>query len=267
MDLSIILRDWPYDEEQEANNIRMVPGIDGTLKVQIRLKHGVIQWDADGRPDGTRPYGCDSVLFYCLNLVEKHDRVSPRESGRGFRLDRGLVTELADEMEQFEERGAAFSTMGDFARARRDIRHNLRILEIIRNYYRDPEITTELEHHRPRLLMSEARCAASLHMQRDEAHEAVVALNQGIREIEGVLVERGTESDISESQERQALIDLRRSIRERYDVPLTDEELLDTLKAEQEVAIEEENYELAARLRDKINTVLARLSKEGGVYH
>lgn len=267
MDLSIILRDWPYDEQDENNNVRIVPGIDGRLKIQIRLRHGVVQWEADGRPDGKRPFGCEDVLSYCATRMGATGQGACAESGSDFRLERGLVSALADEMRQFEERAVAFNTLGDFARARRDIRHNLGILDVVQHCCPQQEDSAEFERHRPRLLMNEARSAASLHMQRDEAQEAVDALNDGIRRIEEFLSPRDADGRQQQCQEKQILIDFRRSIRERYDVPLTDKELLDTLKAEQEVAIEEEDYELAARLRDKINTVLARLNRGDEVYH
>ena len=65
MDLSIITDNWPYDEEEEANNVRKVAGIDGRMKSQVGIPGGVIQWELDGRPDGSTPYGCASVLEYC----------------------------------------------------------------------------------------------------------------------------------------------------------------------------------------------------------
>jgi protein-arginine kinase activator protein McsA len=46
-------------------------------------------------------------------------------------------------------------------------------------------------------------------------------------------------------------------------VPLNDEELLHSLKVEQEIAIRRENYEMAARLRDKINSVRQRRTARG----
>jgi protein-arginine kinase activator protein McsA len=41
-------------------------------------------------------------------------------------------------------------------------------------------------------------------------------------------------------------------------VPLNDEELLHSLRVEQEIAIRRENYEMAARLRDKIKALQHR---------
>jgi len=263
MDLSIILEDWPYDEEHEANNIRKVVGIDGRLKVQVRLRHGVIQWEAEGRPDGVRPYGFETTVDYCENLLTKHVSIPRRRGKSGFRLDYGLMHDLRDEICQYRRRRAAFMKIGDFSRALKDAEQHLRALALIRNYCRDGRLVFELDRRRPRILLDRARSEAFLHLQQDQAEQAVQALNRGIWEIEQFLSDYGEDSDPATSKERNVLIDLRRSIRERYDIPLTDQELLDTLRAEQQVAIKEQNYEMAARLRDKINSILARLGKRG----
>jgi excinuclease UvrABC helicase subunit UvrB len=89
---------------------------------------------------------------------------------------------------------------------------------------------------------------------------AVQALNDGIQAVEEFLAEYGLEDETGKSRERNMLIDLRRSLRERYNIPITDDELLQSLKAEQEVAIQQEDFEMAARLRDKINLLLAKLN-------
>ena len=263
MDLSIVLNDWPYDREHKASNIRKVAGIDGRLKLQVRLPNGIMQWDADGRPDGTRPYGFNTVADYCQELVAKHAAIAPGAAAGTFRLALGLVEELQEEMRQFDQRRTALLKMGDFGRALRDAEHSIRALEIIRTYGREYGRALKLDRHRPRLLMDRARSAASLYVQQDDAENALKALNRGIKDIERFLSDHGIEEEMTRYRERQILIVMRRSLRERYDVPLTDEELLDALKAEQEVAIQEENYELAARLRDKINSVLQRIAKEG----
>jgi len=263
MDISIVLNDWPYDEEHRANNIRKVAGIDGKLKLQVRLRNGIIQWDADGRPDGQHPYGFSTVLHYCEELLGRQTAIASGRARRKFRLAFGLIEDLHEEMRQFGQRRRAFLKMGDFGRALRDAEHGIRILEIIRTYGRDYGVALRLEGLLPCLLLDRARSAASLCVQQDDAENALKALNRGIRDIERFMRDYGVEKDGAGSKEKQMLIMMRRSLREKYDVPLTDEELLDALRAEQEVAIQEENYELAGRLRDKINSVLERLAREG----
>ena len=89
--------------------------------------------------------------------------------------------------------------------------------------------------------------------------EAVAALNDGIGEIEGYFAESSRQGETPQNPQRQGLVELRRSLRERYNIPLTDQELLQSLEAEQQVAIQKEDFLMAARLRDKIRIVRQRL--------
>jgi excinuclease UvrABC nuclease subunit len=97
-----------------------------------------------------------------------------------------------------------------------------------------------------------------LHLQAGNVRGAVDALSRGVQDIERFHVDYETEDQIADSTERQILVDLRRSLRERHNVPLNDEELMHSLEVEQEIAIRRENYEMAARLRDKINALRGR---------
>ena len=47
MDLAVVVDDWAYDEDDEAKNIRKIVGVDGRVKLQIRLRDGLIQWELD----------------------------------------------------------------------------------------------------------------------------------------------------------------------------------------------------------------------------
>jgi hypothetical protein len=98
-------------------------------------------------------------------------------------------------------------------------------------------------------------------IQAGSMREALDALNRGVTDIEDFHAERELEGRIADVPERQILIDLRRSLREKYNVPLNDRELLHALEVEQEIAISTENYEMAARLRDKINLVRHRIGE------
>ena len=81
------------------------------------------------------------------------------------------------------------------------------------------------------------------------------------RSIESFYTEYDMHEDLSDSAERQIIVDLRRSLREKHNVPLNDEELLHSLMVEQEIAIRRENYEMAARLRDKIHLLQQRAGR------
>ena len=62
IDLQPTLTDWPYDAEQIS--VRKILGADGAVRIQMRVELGVLQMEAEGRPDGSHPFGSASLLAY-----------------------------------------------------------------------------------------------------------------------------------------------------------------------------------------------------------
>jgi hypothetical protein len=261
VDLSIITGDWPYDEEEDANNVRKVRGVDGKMKVQLRIRGGVVQWEIEGRPDGQTPHTSPSVLDYCLRLVARERRAA-RGADRASCLDARLVNELGAEMFDYCRRSRALFLLGDYRRSLLDSVHGVRILRLIRDQSAEHALVLRYDRHRPSLLVDRARAEMLYHLQAGKMREALNALNRGIRDIERHLAHYDPADRAGENAERQILVDLRRSLREKYNVPLDDRELLHSLRVEQEIAIRKENYEMAARLRDKINLLQHRMGGE-----
>ncbi|MGD2173802.1 MAG: UvrB/UvrC motif-containing protein [Candidatus Brocadiaceae bacterium] len=251
MDLRIITDDWPYDEENEAANVRKIAGIDGNMKLQVRVRNGLIQWAMEGRPDGGTPHGCETVLEYVEALAER---------GAHAELSSELLEELVLEMFDYYRRSQALFHVGDYRRALDDVAHALRVLDTLRRYA--PEESLQFDQYRPGLLVDRARAEMLLQVRRGHVREALDALNKGIDDVESFYLEHELDHEIAESTERQMLVELRRSLRERHHVPLDDKELLNSLRVEQEVAIRRENYEMAARLRDKINSLKQKIGTQ-----
>jgi tetratricopeptide (TPR) repeat protein len=262
VDLSIIIADWPYDEDEDANNVRKVLGIDGRMKVQVRIRGGILQWDMEGRPDGQKPHGCPSVLDYCSGLLarEGHEGALPDGSTSSFNAE--LTEELTQELFDYYRRGRALFLLGDYRRALGDALHNLKLLKVMRENCSNAATAFSHDRYRPSLLVDCARAEMLLNLQAGEVRRALDALNKGIRDVESFYVEYELEERLGDSTERQILVDLRRSLREKHNVPLNDEELLHSLRVEQEIAIRRENYEMAARLRDKIRSLRQRIASD-----
>src|SRR5438128_11222294 len=89
LDLNTILKDWPH--EPGAIKVRNVVGLDGREKLQLRIDLGVLQMEINGRPDGVRPYGCESLLDY-------HRRRATRAMERGDPYE--LAPEQCAELQQ-----------------------------------------------------------------------------------------------------------------------------------------------------------------------
>src|SRR5580704_13263779 len=69
-DITPVLKGWDY--EAGTINVRKVSGIDGSLKLQMRLDLGLLQMEMTGRPDGVRPHGCESLLDYFEQQLTDH---------------------------------------------------------------------------------------------------------------------------------------------------------------------------------------------------
>lgn len=259
MDLSIIIGDWPYDPDEDANNVRKVVGLDGAMKVQLRIRGGLIQWEVEGRPDGRHPHDFPSVLDYCAHLLR--EAASSGNSKATPSLTRQQAEELSEEMSDYYRRGRAMFLLGDYRRALADAVHNLRAADMVREACTDAATVYKCDRYRPGLLLDRARAAMLLDLQGGDVRAALDALNRGIRAIESFYTEYDMHEDLSDSAERQIIVDLRRSLREKHNVPLNDEELLHSLMVEQEIAIRRENYEMAARLRDKIHLLQQRAGR------
>ena len=259
MDVKIILDGWPFDDAHEANNVRKIVGLDRRMKLQIRLRNGLIQWEVEGPPSGERPYGFDSALHYCRRLVENLGGLDP-EPGEESCLDESMVEDLEAELRDYNKRRHAFLLIGDYVHAVSDAQHALDILAFVREASSDLTVVYRFDRFRPQIIADRARAEALLELRREQHQRAVKALNGGIEEVEAFFLSHGMEAGMARSRERQGLVDFRRSLRERYNIPLTDVELLSALKAEQRVAVEQEDYEMAARLRDKISLIEERLS-------
>ncbi len=256
MDLSVILDGWTYDEEDDSRNVRKVVGVDGKMKIQVRIRSGLMQWEMEGRPDGRKPFGRATMLDYCRDFVTRPARDRRKESRS---LTQELEGELVVEVLDFHRRCRALFHLGDYARALDDAMHCLDTLDLIRDHCFDGSMFS-YDRYRPALLVDRARAQMLLCIQNNDMRMAIDALSRGIADIECFYTDYEMDEHLPDCSERQVLVDLRRSLRERHNIPLNDAELLQSLRTEQEIAISKENYEMAARLRDKIKLLKQRIS-------
>ena len=82
-DISHLLDHWAYQPGQML--ARRFKGKDGRDKIQLRLDLGLLQMNAEGRPDGKRPFGHTSLYDFYRSKLHKH--VAAHDgSDEGFRL-------------------------------------------------------------------------------------------------------------------------------------------------------------------------------------
>src|SRR5205823_9493611 len=69
-DISHLLDQWDYQPGQVV--VRRFKGKDGKEKIQLRVDLGLLQMNAEGRPDGKRPFGHVSLFDYFRSRLHKH---------------------------------------------------------------------------------------------------------------------------------------------------------------------------------------------------
>jgi hypothetical protein len=68
-DISHVLNEWPYQPGEIQ--VRRFKGKDGCEKIQLRVDVGLLQMNGQGRPDGKRPFGRESLLEHHHARLER----------------------------------------------------------------------------------------------------------------------------------------------------------------------------------------------------
>ena len=132
----------------------------------------------------------------------------------------------------------------DYTRVVRDTKRNLEALDFCHRYGAGDSDRTALEPYRPYIIMMHTRAKALLALKRDDLNAARRATENGLAEAH----ERAERFEAS--GEVTILRALLAEIRKREPV-----DPLSALKGSLAKAIEEERYEDAARLRDKLRAM------------
>lgn len=186
-DISWILRSWEY--QPDALVIRKIMGDDGKEKIQIRINLGVLQMETESRPDGKTPHNAKSLLEYYTSLIEEF---SERDgTAENFTLNQSDMKELDDELMQYYHRRICFFALGDYAYARRDAEHNLRLMDIIKGHCRDKDYIESHERFRPFVIMERARAAGLESINRGDYADAMKHIGNAIDMIEKFYRELG----------------------------------------------------------------------------
>lgn len=250
-DLTSLFDQWPHDRDDESENVRCIQGDDGKLRIQVRVRCGVFQWQYEGRPDGARPYGCTSLLdYYEGRWRELRETEGPDAS---LHMTKEEVEAVGEELLDYYQRRVLFFRLGEYDRARQDAEHNLALMDIIRANVDDPDLVLQHERWRPFVLMHRTKAMALLDCQNGDAKGALQQIDEGARVIREFFTRCGRDDLIEASQELAVLEELKQQLRDLYELPLSHNEVLAALHEEQAKAIADEDYERAAQLRDEIS--------------
>lgn len=233
--LDHLLSDWPYEFGQAS--ARLVSGADGRDVVQLRVDLGVLQMEATGRPDGVRPGGCDTYYDHLLSLAF--------QEGEEFELNEDRCLQIDREFMQFFHRRVAWLALRAFGRAIVDADHTLALMDFSSAHAPDGEWAEMHEQYRPFVLFHRTQAAALIELERNQAAAAVAAIDEGLTRLQKVFEAHDAEEEFEEHPLALKLQELKQAIAEHF-------ELRPTLAQQLAEAIASEQYELAARLRDKL---------------
>lgn len=243
-DIKDLLDSWDFDPE---NNSRVVQGADGRLVMQVRLPLGIEQYEMDGRPDGKRVEGhatlLEAVLARLREQMEFHGEAA------GFQVDHELFLRLQNEGILIYYRYLLLFQMNDYERVERDTRHNLELADLLETYAESPDDAVAVLQFKPYMLRMNAVARSMLLVQQGSIPEAIVCLKTAIQEIENLEVQPSAVFQFERSRSLSYLNSTLEQLNSQDDNPVAD------LEKELKEAVESENYERAAMLRDRIRNM------------
>ncbi len=232
--LDHLLRQWPF--EAEGLGVRLLKGDDGRDIIQVRVDLGILQLETTGRPDGQNPEGEKTLL----DLLQRKESEMP-----DFELDEQTCCDVDAEFVQFYHRRMAWLRLQRFEDAVRDAEHTLALMDLCKDHSPCDEWTFQHEQHRAFVIFHRAQAAALHSIEQQRPHSAVKALDEGLELIEENFEDLGWEDQFEGDELVERLKAMRESIRNDFEVgPTLAEQLAE--------AVELEQYELAAKLRDRI---------------
>jgi len=234
-DIDSLLKGWDFRPGEVS--ARLVKARDGREVVQMRVDMGILQMEVRHRPDGERPGGAETFFDYLVGEVVRE--------GESFRLTREQCAEADREFVQFYHRRICWLSLKEYRRAAKDADHSLALMDFVRDHSPDEEWTLSHEQYRPFVLFHRVQAGALAALEESGPESAIREINHGLDRFRDLFARYDASERFSEDELVKRLSDMRETVRSRYDVGRTIEERL----AE---AVSNEQYELAAELRDRI---------------
>ena len=246
-DISRLLGDWEFQPGQVV--VRRFKGLDGQEKLQLRLDLGLLQMNAEGRPDGKRPFGHVSLFEYYQARLYKH-LAAHNGSDDAFQLTPDDCAKLQLEALQYHQRCFCLLQLEDYPGVIRDAERNLAVLDFLTKHVDSEELSLSLRQFLPQLLMVLTRARGSQTLQTGDYPLAIQQVKEGLEKIRAFYRETNAAVDVEESGEVLALVDWLAEIRANR--PLSQRERLERAL---QSAVSSEDYERAARVRDKLKNL------------
>ena len=263
-DIAGVLEGWDFDPHEL--NVRIIKGDDQQEKIQMRIDLGLIQMCLYGRPDGQRPHGFESVFAYYLHEA--------RSYGEGYSLSSDALEELFREGLQFYHRYLCLFHLSNYELVVRDTERNLTMFQFVLEHTKKRRDQWRFDQYRPYVLMMNTRANAMVALENHEVIEAIHEIDTGCDRIREFLTHYGRNEDEcfeldflqrwgEELKTSGKAVDpemdmIARSESRAVQGNTARDPDLPTLRNQLAQAIEREEYERAAVIRDRIK----RMEKE-----
>jgi len=236
-DIDTILKNWDFVPGEV--NARLLKARNGRQVLQMRVDMGLLQMETDLRPDGMRPHGAETYYDYLVSEVIRE--------GGSFRLSKEQCVEADREFVQYYHRRLCWLSLREYRRAAKDADHSLAFMDFVREHSPDEEWTLSHEQYRPFVLFHRVQAAALATLQDSGPEGAIREINSGLEQFRELFARYEAAEQFDQDELVKRLLEMRESVRQRYEVGRTlDEQLAEAIQAE--------NYELAAKIRDRIRS-------------
>ena len=234
-DIDSLLKQWDFQPGEV--NARLIRARSGREVLQMRVDMGVLQMETDLRPDGQRPNGGETYYDYLVGEAIRE--------GDAFRLSKEQCAEADREFVQYYHRRLCWLSLREYRRAARDADHSLAFMDFVRTHSPDEEWTLSHEQYRPFVLFHRVQAGALAALEEGGAEAAIHEINAGLARFRDLFARYDAEEQYADDELVRRLHEMRESVRQRYEIgPTLDEQLAEAVRAE--------NYELAAKIRDRI---------------
>ncbi len=246
-DISHLLDQWDYQPGKVV--VRKFKAKDGTERIQLRVDLGLLQMNAEGRPDGKKPFGYPSLFEFYQARLYKH-LAAHNGSDEGFKLQAEDCAKLQLEALQFHHRYICLLQLEDYPSVIRDTERNLAVFEFVEKHAQSEELAWALRQFQPQLLMILTRARGAQALAADDFPLAIRLVEEGLEQIREFYRETGATEAVEQSGEVLSLEEWLEEIRTRR--PLSQRERLERALHD---AIKCEDYERAARVRDELKNL------------
>ncbi len=249
-DINATLEGWEYDPQRIS--VRIVKGDDGRDKIQLRLELGLLQMEFEGRPDGRRIDDCESWLEFYERQQRNHE--AEHAADEPFLLESDDCQRLLREGVQYYHRYVSFWHLERYELCARDTSRNLRLFTFVRDFARHTKDKLQFDQWRPYVMMMHARAVATPLVVLREYAAALQAIEASIQGIRDFLQEYDQEHNAENCSELSYLLRWQKELQSQTEeqMPTVPPDPLTQWNEELRLAIEDERFEDAARLRDTI---------------